>query len=99
MFDGGAVTVLIPAPLRKLTGGEARVSADGETIGALIESLEERYPGIKERVCDTDGDLRRFVNVFVNGENARNLDGIETSIKQGDEVGIIPAMAGGATAR
>src|SRR6187551_1173238 len=98
MSDGGAVTVLIPAPLRKLTGGESRVSADGETLGALIDSLESRYPGIKDRVCDPDGDIRRFVNVFVNGENARDLGGVEAAVKGGDEVGIIPAMAGGASA-
>ena len=96
MSSGAAVTVLIPAPLRKLTGGESRVSAEGDTIGALIDSLESRYPGIKERVCDSDGDLRRFVNVFVNGENARNLGGALASVRDGDEVGIIPAMAGGA---
>lgn len=98
-MSDGAVTVLIPAPLRKLTGGEARVTADGATIGDLIESLETRYPGIKERVCDPDGELRRFVNVFVNGENARNLGGIGTQISTGDEVGIIPAMAGGTPRR
>jgi molybdopterin synthase sulfur carrier subunit len=98
-MSDGAVTVLIPAPLRKLTGGEPRVGADGETLAELIDSLEARYPGIKERVCDPDGELRRFVNVFVNGENARNLDGIGTTVSNGDEVGIIPAMAGGAATR
>ena len=94
-MSDGAVTVLIPAPLRKLTGGEARVAADGATLAELIDSLESRYPGIKERVLDRDGELRRFVNVFVNGENARNLDGVGTPVSTGDEVGIIPAMAGG----
>lgn len=98
-MSDGAVTVLIPAPLRKLTGGEARVAADGATLAELMDALEARYPGIKERVCDPDGELRRFVNVFVNGENARNLDGIGTPVATGDEVGIIPAMAGGDTAR
>ena len=94
-MSDGAVTVLIPAPLRKLTGGESRVTAAGATLAELIDSLDTRYPGIKERVCDPDGELRRFVNVFVNGENARNLDGIGTPVSGGDEVGIIPAMAGG----
>jgi sulfur-carrier protein len=98
-MSDGAVTVLIPAPLRKLTGGEARVGADGATLAELFESLESRYPGIKERVCDPDGQLRRFVNVFVNGENARNLDGVSTTVSNGDEVGIIPAMAGGSATR
>ena len=94
-MSDGAVTVLIPAPLRKLTGGESRVSAGGATLAELIDSLESSYPGIKERVCDPDGELRRFVNVFVNGENARNLGGVGAPVSNGDEVGIIPAMAGG----
>ena len=98
-MSDGAVTVLIPAPLRKLTGGESRVSAGGATLAELIDSLEASYPGIKERVCDPDGELRRFVNVFVNGENARNLDGIGTAVSRGDEIGIIPAMAGGSAER
>lgn len=92
----GSVSILIPAPLRKFTGGEARVSATGDTIGALIEALEAAYPGIQERVCEPDGEIRRFVNVFVNGDNVRQLDGAATAVKPGDEVGIIPAMAGGA---
>lgn len=95
MSGDGSVTVLIPAPLRKFTGGEARVAANGGTIGELIESLERQFPGIKDRVVEPDGELRRFVNVFINGENARQLDGIASAVKSGDEVGIIPAMAGG----
>jgi molybdopterin synthase sulfur carrier subunit len=96
MSDGGAVAVLIPAPLRKFTGGEARVSVDGGTIAAVIDALDSQYPGIKERVCEPDGEIRRFVNIFVNGNNARQLQGAATAVKSGDEVGIIPAMAGGA---
>lgn len=99
MSDGGGVTVLIPTPLRKFTAGEARVSADGATVGELIDALDGRFPGIKERVCEPDGEIRRFVNIFVNGENARQLQGAGTPVKRGDEVGIIPAMAGGAAAR
>lgn len=95
MSDGGAVTVLIPTPLRKYTGGEARVTANGGTISELIEALDTQYPGIKERVCEPDGEIRRFVNIFVNGDNARQLQGAGTPVKRGDEVGIIPAMAGG----
>jgi molybdopterin synthase sulfur carrier subunit len=95
MSLGGNVTVLIPAPLRKYTSGEARVAANGATIGEVIESLENQYPGIRDRVVEPDGEIRRFVNIFVNGENARQLDGASTSLKTGDEVGIIPAMAGG----
>lgn len=96
MSDGSSVAVIIPTPLRKFTGGEARVSAQGATIADVIDALDAQYPGLKERVCDPDGEIRRFVNVFVNGENARGLDGAATALKAGDEVGIIPAMAGGA---
>ncbi|MCC6790758.1 MAG: MoaD family protein [Thermomicrobiales bacterium] len=95
MSDVGAVTVLIPTPLRKFTGGEARVTANGETIAELIDELDGLYPGIRERVIEPDGEIRRFVNIFVNGNNARQLLGAATPVKSGDEVGIIPAMAGG----
>lgn len=99
MSGGGTVTVVIPAPLRKFTNGEQRVSVEGGTIAELIDALDRQYPGIRERVCDPDGEIRRFVNVFVNGENARQIDGAATAVKAGDEVGIIPAMAGGALSR
>lgn len=95
MSVGATVTVLIPTPLRKYTSGEARVQATGATVGEVIDALESQFPGIKERVSEPDGEIRRFVNVFVNGENARQLDGASTSVKAGDEIGIIPAMAGG----
>jgi molybdopterin synthase sulfur carrier subunit len=97
MSASGSVSVLIPTPLRKYTGGESRVTADGSTITELIDSLNGQYPGIKDRICEPDGEIRRFVNVFVNGENARQLDGAATAVKSGDEIGIIPAMAGGAS--
>lgn len=99
MSNNGAVTVLIPTPLRKFTGGAARVTANGATVAELIDALDQQYPGLKERICDPDGSIRRFVNIFVNGENARQLDGANTPVKNGDEVGIIPAMAGGAGGR
>jgi molybdopterin synthase sulfur carrier subunit len=89
------IQVIIPTPLRRFTDGEARVSATGGTIGELIDDLERRYPGFKERICDPDGQIRRFVNVFVNGENARDHGGAAAPVKAGDEIGIIPAMAGG----
>ena len=78
-------TVLIPAPLRKFTGGEAKVQASGATIEALITELDSAYPGIRERICEPDGRIRRFVNVFVNGANIRSGDGAATAIKPGDE--------------
>ena len=99
MANGGSVTVLVPAPLRQLTGGASKVMGDGATVGALIDDLDARYPGIKGKVCEADGRIRRFVNVFVNGANVRGAEGVETALKAGDEVGIVPAMAGGAGAR
>lgn len=91
-----SIQVLIPTPLRRYTNGEAKVDASGGTVGDVLTELDARYPGIKERVCDPDGEIRRFVNVFVNGENVRKLQGAATPVKSGDELGIIPAMAGGA---
>ena len=90
------VLVLIPAPLRRYTGGESKVNATGTTISELIANLDAAFPGIRDRIVENDGEIRRFVNVFVNGDNVRKLDGINTAVKDGDEVGIVPAMAGGA---
>ncbi len=89
------VLVLIPAPLRRYTAGEAKVTAGGTTIAELIGNLDTAYPGLRDRIVENDGEIRRFVNVFVNGNNVRKLDGMNTAIKDGDEVGIVPAMAGG----
>ncbi len=90
-----SVTVRIPTPLRKLTNELDVVSGDGGTLMACIDSLEEQYPGLKERLCDEAGELRRFVNVYVNGEDVRFLSGLETALKAEDEVSIVPAVAGG----
>ena len=90
-----SVSVRIPTPLRKLTGELDVVSGDGGTLTSCIESLEEQYPGLKERLCDEAGELRRFVNVYVNGEDVRFLAGMATALKAGDEVSIVPAVAGG----
>ena len=91
-----AVTVKIPTPLRELTADEGTVSADGAgTLQELVERLEADYPGMRERLCDDDGQLRRFVNVFVNGEDVRYLDGLDSALSEGDEVSIVPAVAGG----
>jgi sulfur-carrier protein len=96
MSDSSQVKVLIPTPLRRFTDGAAQVTANGSTVSALLDDLELHHPGLKERICEDDGQIRRFVNVFVNGENVRDGDGAETAVKSGDEIGIIPAMAGGA---
>ena len=90
-----AVTVRIPTPLQRLTNGQGEVQAEGATIQALLADLERQFPGIKERLCDETGKLRRFVNVFVNEEDIRFLQGDQTPIKAGDDVSIIPAIAGG----
>lgn len=89
------VDVLIPTPLRRFTNGESKVSATGATVTDLLDSLDTAYPGLSERLRDEDGQIRRFVNIFVNGSNIRELDGADTALRPGDEVGIIPAMAGG----
>lgn len=90
-----SVSVRIPTPLRSLTSGQDVVSGIGETIQHLVLNLEEQFPGIGDRVIDEDGDLRRFVNIFVNGEDVRFLEGLHTKLQQGDEVSIVPAVAGG----
>ncbi len=96
MAEAPTVTVLIPTPLRSYTGGEARVTAEGGSVGDVLRALDTAYPGLHERICERDGEIRRFVNVFVNGRNVREDDGAATTLNSGDEVGIIPAMAGGA---
>jgi len=89
------ITVRIPTPLRKLTGSADEVAVDGATIGALIDNLEAAHPGIKERLCDEAGEIRRFVNLYLNDEDVRFLQGRDTALKDGDEVSIVPAIAGG----
>lgn len=89
------VKVLIPTPLQKLTRDQATVECDGNNISELLESLEQNCPGIKARLCDDKGELRRFVNFYVNNEDIRFLQGAETPLQSGDEVSIIPAIAGG----
>lgn len=90
-----AVTILVPTPLQKLTNGLAEVSAEGATVRDVVSSLEAQFPGIKERLCDAQGNLRRFVNVYVNNEDIRFQNNEETAVKDGDELSIIPAIAGG----
>ena len=90
-----SVIVKIPTPLRKITGDQDSVSADGNSLSECMDSLEAAYPGLKERLCDESGGIRRFVNVYVNGEDVRFLQGPATALKDGDEVSIVPAVAGG----
>ncbi|HIK55975.1 MAG TPA: MoaD/ThiS family protein [Synechococcales cyanobacterium M55_K2018_004] len=90
-----AVKVLIPTPLQKFTRDQATVECEAGSINDLLTSLESQFPGIKERLCDDQGQLRRFINFYVNSEDIRFLDGANTALKEGDEVSIVPAVAGG----
>ncbi|HLF72319.1 MAG TPA: ubiquitin-like small modifier protein 1 [Dehalococcoidia bacterium] len=90
-----AVNVRIPTPLRGLTNNLDIVSGETGTLAAMIDGLESAYPGIKERICEADGEIRRFVNIYVNGEDVRFMDGLLTALKANDEVSIVPAVAGG----
>jgi sulfur-carrier protein len=90
-----AVRVRVPTPLRKFTQGADEVNAQGSTVKAMVDDLEKNFPGIKERICDETGKVRRFVNVYVNGDDIRFLQNLETVLKEGDNISIIPAIAGG----
>jgi len=90
-----AIEVKIPTILRTYTGGEKAVTADGANLSALIDDLEANHPGIKDRLID-NGDLRRFVNVYVNDEDVRFIGGLDAQLKDGDQVVVLPAVAGGA---
>jgi molybdopterin synthase sulfur carrier subunit len=90
-----SVTVRIPGPLRRITNGENKVEVEGENLGGLISALEDQYPGMRERLLDEEGNLRYFVNLYLNNEDVRFLEGLETALKAGDEVSIVPAVAGG----
>jgi molybdopterin synthase sulfur carrier subunit len=89
------INVRIPQPLQKLTQGKDVVPAEANDIKALLDDLESKFPGIKDRLCDETGKLRRFINIYVNEEDVRFLQGEKTALKEGDEVSIIPAIAGG----
>jgi molybdopterin synthase sulfur carrier subunit len=90
-----AKTVRIPTPLRKLTNNQELVEVNGSTVGEVLAELQQRFPGIQERLVDEKGEVRRFVNVYVNEEDIRFLQNQQTPLKDGDEISIIPAIAGG----
>lgn len=90
-----AVNVRIPTPLQRLTGGKGDVSASGATIKEVINQLESNYPGFKEKLYSEDGELRRFINIYINEEDIRFLDSDSSPVKDGDTISIIPAIAGG----
>jgi len=88
-------TIRIPTPLRKLTNEQEVVQAAGSTVEEIIADLDKNFPGLKERICDENGGIRRFVNVFINDEDIRFLDEKATAVKESDEISIVPAIAGG----
>ena len=90
-----AILVQIPTPLQKFTQNQSEVEAEGTTILEVLDSLELRFPGIRERLCDDRGAIRKFINLYLNDEDIRFMDGEKTVLKDGDEVSIIPAIAGG----
>ena len=90
-----AIMVRIPAPLRKVTNDKDRVEVEAENLADMVDAMEEQFPGIRERLLDESGELRHFVNIYVNGEDVQFLDGLQTAIADSDEVSIVPAVAGG----
>ena len=91
------VLVRIPTPLRKMTNGQDKVEVTESILSVMIDNLESEYPGFKERLIDENGELRYFVNIYLNGEDVRLLSGLSTDTKEGDEISIVPAVAGGTT--
>ena len=89
------ILVRIPTPLRRMTNGQDKVQIDAANLNEIIDRLESDYPGFKERLLDESGELRYFVNIYLNGEDVRFLQGTDTSTKSGDEISIVPAVAGG----
>ena len=90
-----AVTSRIPTPLRKFTEGKSEVDVEGGTIREVFDDVENRHGGLQEKIFDDAGEIRRFINVFVNGEDVRHSQGLDTPVKDGDEVSVVPAIAGG----
>jgi sulfur-carrier protein len=88
-------TVLVPTPLRRLTGGQSKLTIAGENVGSLLRAADAQYPGIADRVFDGDGNVKRFINIFLNDDEIRTLQGLDTPVTENDRVSIVPAMAGG----
>jgi molybdopterin synthase sulfur carrier subunit len=90
-----SIVVRIPTPLRKMTNGQAKVEVDSAILGDLVDKLNSEFPGFKDRLVDEEGELRYFVNIYLNGEDVRFMDGLKTATADGDEISIVPAVAGG----
>ena len=91
------IKVRIPTPLRKLTNGESEVEANGADISELIDDLEKNYPGIKGKLCEENGNVRKFLNIYLNDDDIRFMDSLATEVREGDNISLIPAIAGGAS--
>ncbi len=89
-------TVYVPTPIRRLTNGQAKVTVEGSDVAGLIQAVDAEYPGVAERILDGDGNPKRFINIFVNDDEIRTLQGLETPVNERDKISIVPAMAGGA---
>ena len=90
-----SVMVRIPTPLRRMTNGKDKVEVESDNLGDLVEKLNSEFPGFKDRLVDEEGELRYFVNIYLNGEDVRFMDGLNTSTSSGDDISIVPAVAGG----
>jgi molybdopterin synthase sulfur carrier subunit len=90
-----AILVRIPTPLQKFTKNQSEVQAEGATVQEVLDNLEQNFPGIRERLCDEQGSVRKFINLYLNDEDIRFMEGERTTLKDGDELAIIPAIAGG----
>jgi len=88
-------TVLVPTPLRRLTGGQSKIDVDGGDVSALFTAIDGQFPGIRAKLLDDSGEVKRFINVFVNDDEIRTLQGLDTPVTEKDKVSIVPAMAGG----
>ncbi len=89
------VNVRIPTPLRKFTGGKDEVEVSGASVTEVIDDLENSFPGIKDKLCDESGKVRKFLNIYLNDEDVRFMDSVDTEVRDGDSIALVPAIAGG----
>lgn len=88
-------TVLVPTPLRRLTGGQSKITVSGSDVGSVLRAVDAQFPGVAEKVFDSEGNVKRFINIFLNDNEIRTLQGLDTPVADNDQLSIVPAMAGG----